>query len=154
MWCAKHYGDKTFFEVWIWIFTPINFTRDFGSAVEARAVAVYVYDSSFTVHAWEIWNSYYRKVLNSRPVYCSQLCGTWISEEYCHGTGKRIQDRSIISSIEPKFDDQFFGDLRVLFKLGSWNYFTSSTFKIKDNFMFTTCTKHVNQQSISCQILN
>ena len=30
------------------------------------------------------------------------------------GTAKRIQDRSIISSIKPKFDDLFFVDLLVL----------------------------------------
>ena len=30
---------------------------------------------------------------------------------------KRIRDRSIISSIKPKMDDQFFVDLRVLYKL-------------------------------------
>ena len=32
-------------------------------------------------------------------------------------TDKRIQDRSIFSSIRPKFDDQFFVDLRALYKL-------------------------------------
>ena len=101
----------------------------------------------------------YHKVMDCdlwpKEVYCSQLYGTWISEECCHGgTGKRIQDRSIISSIKPKFDDQFFVDLRVLYKLGSWNCSTSSTNQINNNFMFTTCTKHVNQQRIIGQILN
>ena len=69
----KPQWGQNVFEVWVWIFTPINFTRVFGSAVEASAVqpsavAVYVYDSSFTVHVWEIWhqNSNYRKVVSSR----------------------------------------------------------------------------------------
>ena len=41
-------------------------------------------------------------------------------------TAKRIQDRSIISLNKPKFDDQFFVDLRVLQKLWTWNCSASS----------------------------
>ena len=31
-------------------------------------------------------------------------------------TDKRLRDRTIFSSIKPKFDDRFFVDLRVLYK--------------------------------------
>ena len=64
----KPQWGQNVFEIWVWIFTPVNFMRNFGSAVEASAVAVYVYDFSFRVDAWEIWhqNQNYRKVVSSR----------------------------------------------------------------------------------------
>ena len=54
-----------------------------------------------------------------------------------------IWDRSIISSIKPKFDDTFLG---VLYKLWIWNWSASSANQNKNNFTFATCTKHVYQQ--------
>ena len=60
----KPQWGQNVFEIWVWIFTPVNFMRNFGSAVEASAsaVAVYVYDSSYTLHAWEIWNEFLKNI--------------------------------------------------------------------------------------------
>ena len=48
----------------------------------------------------------------------------WIKPSFAillHLTAKRIQDRFIVSSIKPKFDDRFLVDLRILYKLRTWN---------------------------------
>ena len=66
-------------------------------------------------------------------------------------TGKRIWDRLLISSIKPKFDNQFFVDLHVLYKFQTWNCSDNSEKQI--NFTFSISTKHVYRQSISLEIL-
>ena len=65
-------------------------------------------------------------------------------------TAKRIRDRSIVSSIKPKFDNRFFVDLRVLFKSGTWNCFCFDLQNWQNNFRFATCTKHRNRKRIGC----
>ena len=49
-----------------------------------------------------------------------------------------------VSSIKPKFDDQFIDDLRILYKLRTWNCFDLQTWQ--NNFRFATPTQHVNLQ--------
>ena len=56
-------------------------------------------------------------------------------------------------SMNPKFDHWIFVDLHDLYKLWTWNCSANSTNQNENIFMFTTCTKHVNQQRINCQIL-
>ena len=68
-------------------------------------------------------------------------------------TAKRIQDRSLISSIMPKLEDQFFVHSHMLNELWMLNCSSSSDNQNKNNFMFGICTKHVNQQRIECQIM-
>ena len=52
-------------------------------------------------------------------IFCSKVWKTLLKLRGSDqkGTAKRIRDRSMISSIKPKFDDRFFVDLRVLYKL-------------------------------------
>ena len=66
-------------------------------------------------------------------------------------TAKRIQDRSLISPIMPKLKDQFFVNSLILNELWTLNCSSSSEIQNKNNFMFGTCTKHVNQQRIDRQ---
>ena len=84
--------------------------------------------------------------LNSRQVYCSQLYGTWISEEYCQQ--KNTGQIQIFFNSAKVWWPILSWFLFVLFKLRSWNCSTSSTNQIRNNFLFTTCTNHVNQLSI------
>ena len=71
-------------------------------------------------------------------------------------TAKRIRDRSIVSSIKPKFDNRFFVDLRVYF-YKSANIelfcFDLQTGRTEKKIRFTTNTRHVNQQRIGRQNL-
>ena len=53
----------------------------------------------------------------------------------------------------PKFDAQSFDDLHILYKLWIRDCSASSKNQNKNNFMFATCNKHVNQQRIEHQIL-
>ena len=62
-----------------------------------------------------------------------------------------LRDRSIISPINPKFDDRFFVDLRVLYK--PFFCFCFDLQNWQTNFGFATCTKRVYLQRISRQIL-
>ena len=62
-------------------------------------------------------------------------------------TAKRIQDRSMISSIQPKLDDRFFADLFVLDKLWTWNCSASSG--TKQFHVHKTCKSTKNQSSNS-----
>ena len=57
---------------------------------------------------------------------------------------KRIWDKSIISSIKPKFEDGFFVNLRVVKELQTWNYYVRSA--NQNNFTFTICTRLANHQ--------
>ena len=58
-----------------------------------------------------------------------------------------VQDRCIVSSIYPKLDDQFFVDIHTCFyKLRTKCDFYLYVHNWRNNFMFTTCTKHVSQQ--------
>ena len=54
---------------------------------------------------------------------------------------KRIQDRSTVSSIKPNFDDQFFVDFSVLYKLRPRNYFDFELKNWQNNFRFTNLYK-------------
>ena len=56
-------------------------------------------------------------------------------------TAKRVQDRSIVSLIKPKFDDQFFVDF---IKLRPQNYFCFDLKNWQNNFRSKTSIKHVN----------
>ena len=60
---------------------------------------------------------------------------------------KIIPERSIITSITPKFDNGFFVDLRVLDKYRTWNFPASSSSQYENNFLFAIRTKHVNEKS-------
>ena len=58
-------------------------------------------------------------------------------------TAKRIQDRSKVSSIKPKFDDQFFVDFSVLYKLRPRNYFCFDLKNWQNNFRFTKLVQNM-----------
>ena len=63
-------------------------------------------------------------------------------------TAKGIWDTSIISSIKPKSDYQFFGDLHVLYTLWTQNFSASSANQNKNNSKFANLEKHMNCQKI------
>ena len=63
-------------------------------------------------------------------------------------TAKGIWDTSIISSIKPKSDYQFFGDLHVLYTLWTQNFSASSANQSKNNSKFANLKKHMNCQRI------
>ena len=56
---------------------------------------------------------------------------------------KRIQDRSTVSSIKPNFDDQFFVDFSVLYKLRPRNYFCFDLMNWQNNFRFTKLVQNM-----------
>ena len=54
-----------------------------------------------------------------------------------------LQNQTYSYFIMPKCDNWFVVDLLVLYKLWTWNCSVSSA--IKNNFMFSTCTKHISK---------
>ena len=65
-------------------------------------------------------------------------------------TAKKIRDRYIVYSINPKLDNQLFVDLHVLYKLRMWNCFCFDMQNWQNNHVGTyiTCTKNVNKQRL------
>ena len=89
---------------------------------------------------WDIWLYSALKFLteNHHLNYCNILL-----QFHCVQFIKNIVWKS-------QFDDWFFDDLLVLYK--SWTCNCSASSSNKNNFAFATCTKHMNQQRIDCQI--
>ena len=63
-----------------------------------------------------------------------------------------MQDKSIISSIKPKFDNQFFVDIYV-FMASCGTEIVLQIKSIQKRLTFSTRTKQVNQQRIDWKIL-
>ena len=57
------------------------------------------------------------------------------------------RDIFIISSFKPKFENQFFVDFYFT-SFKTWNCSASVSNRNKNNFMFTICTKGINQQEL------
>ena len=57
------------------------------------------------------------------------------------------------SSIKLKFENPFFVDLYILYNLLVWNCSATSVNQNRNNFVFATCSKQVNQQKVGRQVL-
>ena len=89
-----------------------------------------------------------RLVLISNILRRPQKFENKIQQFWCYRL-KRTQDISISSQIKQKFEEGFFVDLFVLYKLWILNCSSSSANENKNNFMFATCTEHMNKQTIN-----
>ena len=65
-----------------------------------------------------------------------------------------VQVRTVIYAIKPKFDNSFFVDLCVLYKVGTWICSASSANTNKNNFTFAFCINtQINLESSSNFVL-
>ena len=77
---------------------------------------------------------------------------TWNIFERIIGAATKVRGRSMIFSIKPKFNDQFFVDLHALYKLQTWTCSASSANQNKKQFH--VCALYISSKSTKNRLSN